>query len=119
MDDSVIRSGDRPVDDTDWGSLQWLVGKDSHPELGLTVGCVVFKPGKSNPAHHHPNCDELLTVIQGELEHSLPDGGTAKLGVGDSIILKAGRAHYARNPGSENAVVIVAFNSADRQTVGE
>ena len=28
-----------------------------------------MKPGGSNPAHRHPNCEEVLHVLEGDVEH--------------------------------------------------
>jgi quercetin dioxygenase-like cupin family protein len=115
----VVRGNDIPVEETPWGSLQWLVGGRSHPEAGVTIGRVTFKPGQANPAHRHPNCEEILFVVAGEVEHTLPGGGKAVLHPGDAIVMHRGEKHQARNIGKETAVVLVAFNSPQRETLGE
>lgn len=116
---SVIRNEKVDVINTDWGSLQWLVsGKDGASE-NMTLGRVTFKPGCANPPHYHPNCEEILYVVSGEIEHSLPGGGTAILKPGDCIVLPKGVKHNAKNIGSKEAVVIVVFDSAFRETIGE
>lgn len=116
MNATVIRNRDIPVSNAPWGSLQWLVNGDTVPGAAMTLGRVTFKPGECNPAHAHPNCDEVLFVVQGTLEHSLPQGGTARLEPGDCIVLPRGGAHTAKNVGQDEAVVFVAFNAADRKT---
>ena len=115
----VVRGSEVEPIRTDWGSLQWLVGGPNDSGVGMTFGRVTFQPGQANPAHLHPNCEELLFVVAGEIEHSLPEGGTTILRAGDCIVLPRGKGHQARNIGASEAVVVVAFNSADRQTVGE
>ena len=85
----------------------------------MTFGRVTIKPGKTNPIHSHPNCEEILYVLSGSIEHSLPQGGRATLNPGDCIVLEQGSEHQARNIGTEEAVVLVAFNSANRETIGE
>jgi quercetin dioxygenase-like cupin family protein len=117
MKTRVIRNTETEVVKKEWGSLQWLVGADSGSDTGMTFGRVTFKPGQGNPAHYHPECDELLYVVTGTIEHSLPDGGTVRLEPGDCILLPRGHAHSAVNIGSEEAVVIVAFNSSERTVV--
>ena len=119
MGSTVIRGNEADVVQAPWGSLQWLVsGKDGSSEH-MTFGRVTFRPGCSNPTHHHPNCEEILFVVSGEVEHSLPEGGTTVLRAGDCIVLPSGKGHQARNVGDEEAVVVVVFNSAQRETVGE
>ena len=113
---TVIRNADIPVQQTPWGSLQWLVNGKTAPGTAMTVGRVTFKPGQSNPPHGHPNCEEILFVVEGVIEHSLPQGGNVRLEAGDCIVLPQGQVHVARNIGDTDAVVIVAFNAPDRKT---
>lgn len=118
MNSKVIRGKDIEKVNADWGSLQWLAGKNA-PEYGMTFGKVTFKPGKENPAHLHPECDEILFVVSGEIEHTLPEGGTTVLNSGDCILLPRGKFHKAKNVGKDEAVAIVTFNSAERSVVAE
>ncbi|MBM4149596.1 MAG: cupin domain-containing protein [Lentisphaerae bacterium] len=113
---TVIRSAEAPVQCLPWGSMQWLVNGQTAPGSAMTLGRVTFKPGQSNPSHAHPNCDEILLVVKGTVEHTLPQGGTVRLEAGDSIVLPQGCSHTAKNVGSTDAVVIVAFNSPERRT---
>lgn len=112
---NVVRGNQVPVEQTPWGSLQWLVGRNM-PQYGMTVGRVTFKPGESNPIHAHPNCDEVLFVVSGQIEHSLPGGGTVLMYPGDCIALERKKGHRAKNVGATEAVVLVLFNSSERQT---
>lgn len=113
----VKRGCEVSVNEAPWGSLQWMVSRQNGASRAMTVGRVTIKPGMGNPTHQHPNCEEVLYVLQGELEHTLPDGGTVRLGAGDCIVLEPGIFHRAVNVGCETAIVLVAFNNADRQTV--
>lgn len=119
MEAKIIRSDDAPVTDAPWGALQWLVSSQNGTSGNMTLGRVSIKPGQNNPPHHHPNCEEVLYVEVGEIEHTLPQGGSTRLGPGDCIVLPQGSTHQAKNVGDEDAVVIVAFNAGDRQTIGE
>ena len=116
---ALVRNHEVAIEETTWGTLQWLVGSNNGTSEHITLGRVTFKPGQSNPLHHHPNCEEVLLVISGEIEHSLPEGGSAKLRKGDCIVLPAGKPHQATNVGEKEAVVVVVFNSAERKTIGE
>ncbi len=119
MHAEIIPGQERPVNRELWGSLQWHIGGVSHGWTGITVGRVTFEPGQANPRHLHPNCDEIPHVLEGELEHSLQDGSTGLLRPGDSIVIRHGLKHQARNVGTGRAVALVIFNDADRQVVGE
>ena len=115
----IIQNSDVEPIQAPWGSLQWLVSADGSISENMTLGRVTIKPGTTNPIHRHPNCEEILYVLAGSIEHSLPQGGSATLNPGDCIVLPQGSEHQARNIGSEEAVVLVAFNSANRKTIGE
>ncbi len=116
MRSKVIRKEEAELTKTEWGSLQWMAGSHT-PAYGMTLGRVTFKPGMGNPTHQHPECEEILYVIEGEIEHTLPEGGVAVLKVGDAILIPRGEYHKAKNIGQSDAVVVVAFNSEQRSTV--
>ncbi len=113
----VQLSSQVPVDRASWGTLQWMVNRQNGSSTRMTVGRVTIDPGQSNPLHQHPNCEEVLYVLSGRIAHTLPNGGSVALEPGDCIVIEPGIFHRAVNIGSEPAVVLVAFNSADRQTI--
>ncbi len=116
-DPNILNAAQFPIDPTGWGTLQWLIGSASHPGLGLTIGRVTFHPGQANPLHFHPNCDEVLHVVEGTIEHRTADGGFTRLEKGDSIVIGRNTKHFARNVGTGVAEAVIIFNAADRQTV--
>lgn len=111
----VVRKGDVEVIRAPWGTLQWLVSGPNGTSEKMTFGRVTFKPGVANPPHYHPKSEEILFVIQGTLEHSLPGGGTTILHPGDCIVLPPAIHHNAKNVGKDEAVVVVCYSSAYRQ----
>jgi quercetin dioxygenase-like cupin family protein len=115
----VMRASAVRANEFDWGSLRWLASRQLGNSDALTAGLCVLRPGAANPRHHHPNCEEVLHVLEGRISHALGNGSEAELGPGDTVTLPAGAAHYARNVGGADAVLFVCFSSADRETVGE
>ena len=97
----------------DWGSLCWLAGGEVGNADGLTLGRVVIRPGRSNPRHVHPHCEEALYLMAGRLEHTLGDE-TVVLEAGDTIVLDAGVPHNATSIGDVDADMIVAYSSGER-----
>ena len=119
MKAKFISKGSKKIINEDWGTLQWLAcGKDGDSE-SMTVGKVTFKPGRSNPYHSHPNCEEILYMVSGEIEHIISEGETVKMSPGDTIVIPQGLKHCAKNIGGGEASALISFNNADRQTVGE
>lgn len=103
--------------DESWGSLTWLAGGRCHNAAGLTLGRVVIRAGQANPRHCHPNCEEALYLLRGRLDHSVGDR-TVRLEAGDTLVIPAGVFHHAVALGEE-AEMMVAYSSADRQFVLE
>lgn len=99
----------------DWGHLAWLVGTAQMPGAEQTLGAVTIYPGKRNPLHSHPNCEELLYVISGECDHKLGDE-LFHLTPGTVIRIPRGIPHWARCTSTEPLVAIVSFSSPDRRT---
>jgi quercetin dioxygenase-like cupin family protein len=115
----IIRGKDVEIQEKEWGTLQWSIGGKDFKDVNMTFGIVTIRPGQANPLHTHPNCEEVLHVLKGSVEHTLPEGGTTRLETGDTIVLKRGKGHQARNTGKENAVVAVVFNNWDRKVENE
>ncbi len=115
---SVMRADCREVEETPWGRLVWMVAGRLGNSATMTVGTCYISAGMANPRHSHPNCDEVLHVLHGEIEHSLNDD-VFPMAAGDTVSIPLGTVHNARNVGDEEAVLLIAFSSADRQTVGE
>jgi quercetin dioxygenase-like cupin family protein len=97
-------------------SIKWLFSGQTAPGAAQTLGYVVIQPGQKNPLHAHPNCEELLYLISGELDHSLGDQ-TYRLKAGDAIRVPAGAKHDARCVSAEPAAMVVCYSVPDRQMI--
>lgn len=115
----LVKGQDLEYVEADWGQLTWFAGESLGNSDYLTLGRCILYPEQENPRHYHPNCDEILTVIQGTIRHTWIDNEEVEMHEGDTITIPCGMLHQARNVGSGNAVLIIAFTAADRQTVGE
>lgn len=105
-----------PVEELEWGTLQWLVNAQLLPGAQQTIGICHIKPGMSNPLHYHPNCEELLTVVNGTGKHSL-NGDWVPLRPGTTVRIPIGVKHNLVNEGPDTMVCWIIFSSAHRQTV--
>ena len=102
----------------DWGAMFWFGNRDLGNTTGLTMGRMVLKPGASNEAHHHPNCEEVLYLLRGCVEHRI--GGEVVLQhAGDFVTVPAGVSHHSTNISEEDADLIIAFSSEARVFVRE
>ena len=123
---SVLRSSDCEVVDADWGELRWQASGQLGNSQDMTVGRCLLRPGQSNPKHSHPNCSEVLVVISGAIAHTVDETspmaphGEVEMAPGDTVTIPTGVPHQARNLSDrEDAMLFIAFSSADRQTVAE
>jgi quercetin dioxygenase-like cupin family protein len=98
-----------------WGQLVWLIGEEQTPGAEQTLGVVTIQPGKRNPLHQHPNCEELLYVLEGEADHKLGDE-MFRITAGDVIRIPRGVPHWAQATGDAPLVAIISFSAADRRT---
>lgn len=100
--------------DTSWGSLTWLASDEIGNCPSMTVGRVVIRAGHSNPAHAHDNCDEVLYLLAGRLEHAV-DERTVTMNPGDTLVVPAGCMHHARSTGEVDADMIVTYSAGRRE----
>lgn len=112
----VLRSihDEEPVS-LSWGKLVWLVGEEQTPGAEQTMGIVTIQPGKRNPLHKHPNCEELLYVLEGEADHKLGDE-MFHISAGDVIRIPRGIEHWAHAKGDTPLVAVITFSAPDRRT---
>jgi mannose-6-phosphate isomerase-like protein (cupin superfamily) len=104
------------VEKNAWGTLQWVCNEKLMPGAAQTLGLATILPGKQNPVHYHPNCEEVLYVISGQGLQSY-DGRTVMLKEGMTIRIPANVKHNLQNTGTEPLRTLVSFSSGDRQTV--
>lgn len=121
--DATRRGGHTPavdvvVEPQTWGRLEWMVSDANGNSDTLTVGKCVIHPGQNNPVHHHPNCDEVLHVLRGRILHRVGDE-YVEMGPGDTVSIPVGAVHNARNIGQEDCELLICFDTARRQVVGE
>ena len=112
---SVIRTSETPRDEFDWGTTAWSVGAAAGNSNSLTFGKVTIRAGQANPRHRHDNCDEILYLLSGTLEHYADDVGAAEMAPGGAIFIPAGVAHNARCTSERDAEMIVVYSSPRRR----
>lgn len=112
---TVIRTSEAARDEFDWGSTCWCISGAAANSDSLTFGKVVIRSGASNPKHGHANCDEILYLLCGELEHYADDLETVRMEPGDVIFIPGGVRHWAKCASAEDAEMIVVYSSPERE----
>jgi len=116
IDQQVKRDVGADAEMTSWGSVQWAVREGDPPGAEQTFAIAVFDAGEGNVEHTHPNCEEIVYVIEGEIEHTLGDERT-RLGPGDLIVVPRDVPHRLVNTSGAPTRAIIVFSSPDRQFV--
>ncbi len=114
IDRQVRRNVGGAAEPTDFGSVQWAVRAGDPEGAEQTAGLAVFDAGKGNVEHVHPNCEEIVFMLEGEVEHTLGEQST-RLRAGDLIVVPRGAPHRLFNHGPTPARAYVVFSSPDRQ----
>lgn len=110
----VVGSMEDNIAISDWGKISWMVGEVEMPGAEQTMGVVTIAPGKRNPLHSHPNCEELLYVVSGECSHKLGDA-MYTLKPGNVIRIPRGVKHWAKCTSDEPLVAVISFSAPDRR----
>lgn len=101
-------------------TLEWLMEDAVKPGAGLSLARMSLDPGVTSQAHRHPDCNEAVHLLSGEVEQRCgPNWVTMR--PGETLLIPAGSVHQTRNGGHETAVLMIAYASGTRvyETVSE
>lgn len=96
MKGRFMLSAETAPEELDWGTLRWMSHPPSTGAAQLTVIEVTLAPGKGHDFHKHPDQEEVIYVISGEVEQWL-DRQSRMLGPGDSVFIGADVVHASFN----------------------
>jgi oxalate decarboxylase len=105
------------------GGTLTIATVDNFP-ISKTVsgGVMTLEPGALRGMHWHPNADEWQYVMAGRIRMTVfasqGRASTVEMGPGDVGYVPMGMGHYLENIGSEEARLLLAFNSGDYQEIG-
>jgi len=80
----------------DWGSLAWVSRPEGTEAEQLTVIEVTLNPDGGHNFHKHPDQEEVIYVLEGEVEQWLEQESRI-LRPGDSLFIKADIVHASFN----------------------
>jgi quercetin dioxygenase-like cupin family protein len=96
----------------DWGELGWLSRPSITGARHVTAIEVTLKPGFGHNFHKHPNQEEVIYVMAGEIEQWL-ESEKRTLGPGDAIFIDTNVVHASFNEGSQPARLMVMLGPCD------
>ena len=105
MTGTFMMSADTPPEVLDWGKLRWMSHPPSTGAGQLTVIEVNITPGNGHDFHKHPDQEEVIYCISGQVEQWL-DQEKRVLGPGDSVFIGADVVHASFNTGDSDAKLL-------------
>lgn len=101
----------------DWGSQIWLANRNVSGS-SLALARMVLQPGRSGEAHRHPNADEVLYLIKGQIA---VQAGNERflLQPTDALTIPGDLSHRIENIGNEDAEIILTYSTGNREYVAE
>ncbi len=90
-----------------------LVGAE-HGAQSLWVGHLEVDPGATITTHIHPDTEEAMVIVEGELEAVLGDE-VVTLGPGDTVLAPAGVKHGFANRSGNKAALLAVFPKTEFQ----
>lgn len=102
MNGKFVLGSDAERESLDWGSLAWMSRPQSTEANNLTVIEVTLNPGGGHNFHKHPDQEEVIYVLAGEVEQWL-EQQPRTLRPGDAVFIKANIVHASFNNSSTPA----------------
>jgi quercetin dioxygenase-like cupin family protein len=96
----------------EWGELGWISRPAMTGAEDITVIEVTLEPGHGHNFHKHPNQEEVIYVMTGEIEQWL-EKEKQILRPGDSIFIDTDIVHASFNQSSEKARLMVVLGPCD------
>ncbi len=109
MSTTFIKQNNREINVLDWGNLIRLSGPITTKAAQLVVIEVHISPGKGHDFHKHPNQEEVIYVIEGEIEQWV-DKEKTTLTAGESAFIPADVVHASFNVGTANAKLLAILS---------
>ena len=105
MISKFISSKEVEREELDWGSLAWFSSPAASNAKDLVVIEVTLSPAGGHNFHKHPNQEEVIYVIDGEIEQWV-DQEKQTLRPGDSAFISADVVHASFNVSDRNAKLL-------------
>ena len=92
----------------EWGSMGWISQPPATGATQLTVMEVILKAGQGHNFHKHPDQEEVIYIVEGQVEQWLET--THKLlGPGEAVFIPADIVHASFTVGDKPAKLLVTL----------
>ena len=94
-------------------SMLHMTGASTGSKM-LTVNDLIVEPGADAPYHVHPNTEESIFLVDGDIEFHL-DGHRFNMTSGDCVLAARGKGHGLKNRSDKSARLITVYPNANPQ----
>ena len=105
MSGKFISSAEVRREELSWGSLAWFSSPTVSNAEDLVVLEVTLSPGGGHNFHKHPNQEEVIYLLEGEIDQWI-DRDKRLLRAGDSAFIGADVVHASFNVSSRQAKLL-------------
>jgi quercetin dioxygenase-like cupin family protein len=109
----VIHENEVPEKAVPGRFLRWIAGAE-HGLASDSCSCCIMRVEAGStvqPAHSHPDCEELIYFIKGN-GHVYVDGLITPVREGSAVLFEKNSVHMVRNSGDEEMKVACFFSEA-------
>lgn len=103
----VVRGAEAPQR-LEWGTVASICSPATAGAERLMVNDVTIDAGQGHDFHLHPEQDEVIVVVEGEIEQWL-EQESRRLQPGDAVVIPAGAVHASFNAGQGSARITVVL----------
>ena len=112
MKGKFVHSAEVRREKLDWGTLGWLCHPPNTGADDLTILEVEIAPGGGHNFHRHPNQEEVLYVVSGEVEQWF-EAEKRTLRPGDSLFVDRNVVHATFNVSDADAKLLAILGPCD------
>lgn len=92
----------------------WLCRPEIAEAKDLQICRAILPPGEGHPFHTHPELEEAIYVLEGEIEQWV-EQDHRRLSVGEVAHIPRGVVHATFNPSTQDAVILAILSPAAAQ----
>jgi quercetin dioxygenase-like cupin family protein len=111
MAGKFIPASEAAREQLDWGSLAWCCRPSATGAKELVAIEVTLAPGGGHAFHKHPEQEEVIYTISGEVEQWL-ERESRTLRTGDAVFIPAGTVHASFNTSDRDAKLLAILGPA-------
>jgi quercetin dioxygenase-like cupin family protein len=111
MKGTFVPSSGMARDQFDWGEIAWASRPENTESKQLAILDVTIIPGMGHNFHRHPEQEEMIYVLEGEIEQWI-EKEKKILKAGDAVFINKGIVHASFQRGDKPAHLLAILGPA-------